>query len=606
MSMKTSDIIRRKLQELAASKTASKEAGDAPVPALPSMTAVHQQAQARREAAEESSDASAIEYNEQQKLAIDTVLSGKSCVITGAAGTGKTTVIRGTISQLLRSERITPIGVTDHKHLAKGAPGIVCVSFTNKAVNNMKKVLPADLHGNCITLHKLLEYQPEFYEVYDPETGASKTTMRFTHTRHAGNPLPAFNVLIIDEATMVSVDMWNLAADAVAHNVQVVIVGDIHQLPPVFGKSIFIWAMQLGAPVIELTHVYRQALESPIISLATHIRQGKQIPATRFDEFNKDSSKGKVTIKPWKKKLSDAGATKVIQMFLTELIDQGGYDPMMDVILTPYNKGFGTVAMNTAVASHLAKKETVPEKKQVWEIFSGVRKKYLRVGDKVLYQKSEAYIESIVTNGAYYGKTPRPPSDTMDYDGIESDPEKRMQAAMLTGKHSGMASLDSVDAMLAHFASHTDEEEKVSQEASHKITLYVADTDSTVELTSSGDINALELGYAITVHKSQGSEYNRVLFITHGSQSNMLYRELIYTAITRAARELYIICEPNLFLKGVTSQRVLGTTIEEKIANFDKQVKLSGRTGKGELPAKPWLLVPETAASHASPDPSYT
>lgn len=532
-------------------------------------------------------DAAEVAYNPQQQRAIDLIVSGKSCVITGAAGTGKTTTIRGAILQKIQAG-VNTIPPSDHKYLTAGAPSIVCVAFTNKAVQNMKKVLPADLQANCITIHKLLQFQPVWEDVLQPD-GTYKSVMRFTHTRHANNPLPHIDVLIIDEATMVSVDMWNLVADAILGSTQVIIIGDIHQLPPVFGKSIFIWAMQLGAETVELTHVYRQALESPIISLATHIREGKQIPPPKLDDWCKSTPKGVVTIKPWKKKLSDVGATKVIQMFLAELIDSGQYDPIEDVILTPFNKSFGTIAMNAAVAGHLASIEKDPIKKEVWEVFSGIHKKYFRIGDKVLFQKSEAYIVNIATNRSYYGKRPRPPSSTMDYSGVESDPEKRMLAAIKTS-YGGMDSLEDVDAMLAQFASHTEEDQQVSREASHVITLYIPDTGEETSISSAGEINALELGYAITVHKSQGSEYRRVFFITHSSQSNMLYRELVYTAITRAREELYVICESNLFLKGTTSQRIPGNTLEDKIRNFDRQVQLA-KGGEAEKPIRPELLL---------------
>lgn len=528
-------------------------------------------------------------YNSKQQESIDNILSGKSCIITGAAGTGKTSTIKGAIAQLLQQDTLGVIPSSTHKWLIPGSPNIVCVSFTNKAVQNIKKALPKDLHSNCITIHKLLEYQPEFYDVFDTETGETKTTMQFLPTRHERNPLPNIDVLIIDEAPMVSIGLWNLVATAIVNGIQVILIGDIHQLPPIFGKSIFIWAMQLGATVTELTHVYRQALESPIIALATRVREGKQISPKDLQDYTKETPRGKVTIKPWKKKLSDMGALKVIQMFLTELIDAGSYSPIDDVILTPYNKSFGTLAMNSAIATHLAKKESDPEKQKVWEIFAGVKKVYLRVGDKVLVHKTEAIITEIDINRAYYGKRPRPPSNTMDYNGIESDAEKTMEY-MSKASFGGMDTLDDVDHMLNHLNSHVDEDKSISREASHKVTVYIQDLDTYETITTSGDINNMDLAYAITVHKSQGSEYRRVFFITHGSQANMCFRELLYTAITRAQEELYIICEPNLFLKGIVSQRILGTTLEEKIANFDRALKIS-KQGEIEIPVKPHLLL---------------
>src|SRR3546814_13103565 len=77
------------------------------------------------------------------------------------------------------------------------------------------------------------------------------------------------------------------------------------------------------------------------------------------------------------------------------------------------------------------------------------------------------------------------------------------------------------------------EKEDLVRAASHRVTVYSEEFDSYETLDTAGDLNALDLGYAMTVHKSQGSEYRRVYFITHASQSNMLFRELIYTAVDR-------------------------------------------------------------------------
>ena len=343
--------------------------------------------------------------------------------------------------------------------------------------------------------------------------------------------------------------------------------------------------------MVELTHVYRQALKSPIIRLATRIREGKQIPAPELSSFEEDSEHGKLTIRPWKKSLSEMAAMQVMRRFLPGLIDNGEYDPLKDVILTPFNKAFGTIELNKIVANHRASLETDPERAKVYEIFAGIQKVYLRVGDKVLYNKSEAFITSIESNAAYYGKRPRMPSSTMDYSGLESDPEKTiLNAGSATGAFNDTE--ESIDHMLEHLASHTEGEDKISREASHKVTLDIPDLDGDAVLTSSGDIGTLDLAYALTVHKSQGSEYDRVFFITHKSQAVMLFRELIYTGVTRAAKELYIVGEPNLFVKGIVSQRITGTSLEEKLANFDKSIKMS-KSGKSERPKRANLLLNE-------------
>jgi exodeoxyribonuclease V alpha subunit len=82
----------------------------------------------------------------------------------------------------------------------------------------------------------------------------------------------------------------------------------------------------------------------------------------------------------------------------------------------------------------------------------------------------------------------------------------------------------------------------------------------------------------LTVHKSQGSEWEKVFLCLHQSHAVMLQRELLYTAVTRAKKELVVICEDDTFVKGIESQRIKGNTLEEKaeffkgkIANGDEQ-----------------------------------
>lgn len=543
-----------------------------------------------------------VTYNEAQDRAIQIAFRGQPLALTGPAGSGKTTTVKGIIKKLLQDGNIPIMESVGHNHLVSGLPGIVCTSFTNKAVENMKKVLPRDLRYNCVTIHKLLEYQPEYFEVYDEEKGIFKNTMQFIPTRHADNKLPAsIKVLVIDEATMLGVDLWNKLADALHDDVQIILVGDIQQLPPVFGKSIFIHAMQHGVPKVELTEVHRQALESPIIALAHKILDGKQVPVGKLDELNYEGEHGKLLIKPWKKKLSDTAAMVQIGKFLGTLIDEEQYDPMEDVILCPFNKSFGTIELNQKVATHLVSKiraeikegkraGSAAEEGKVHEVIAGINKKYFRVGDKVLHNKTEYKITGIEINQKYFGKMGRVASLTMGYDGIESDPLGSLEA----GTALGGKTEEDIDFLLQSltFSDLNEVEDKISRAASHIITVKSDQLDMEFKLETTGEIGALDLGYAITVHKSQGSEYRRVLFITHESNSNMFFRELIYTGVTRAKEELIIICPPNFLVQGINSQRLPGKTLEEKIDAFERTYK-KNMSGEDEIPQKLSLFIPE-------------
>ena len=148
-----------------------------------------------------------ITYNANQKAFIDLASSGKSCVLIGAAGTGKTTCQKGATQALIQSGKA---GVFEgaHKYLRSGTPGIVICAFTRRAAANIAANLPPDLRANCMTIHALLEYEPVYYDVEDPVTGGWKKTMRFEPRRNAMNPLPAsISTIIFEETSMLGTDL---------------------------------------------------------------------------------------------------------------------------------------------------------------------------------------------------------------------------------------------------------------------------------------------------------------------------------------------------------------------------------------------------------------
>lgn len=522
-----------------------------------------------------------IQYNAEQQQAIDWAVQGYSFSLTGPAGSGKTTTVKGIIQALLDSGKVQIVSALSHKYLpSQGVPGIVVSAFTNKATENVKKNLTTDLQKNCVTIHKLLEFEPEYFT-----TEEGNTSMRFTPKRNRFYPQSSqITTLLLEESSMIPVDLWNQLIDSFPKdthpNLQIIFIGDIQQLPPVFGKSIYIHAMASGIRTVELTHVYRQALESPIISLAHRVLSGKQLPPGELPDYSIDkmsSGQGKVFIRPWKKALSPEAALINMSRVFPALIDKGELDPETDVILTPYNVSFGQIEFNKMIAGHYAKKLNA----EIWEIFTGINKKYLRVGDRVLWNKTEARITNIKTNPLYIGKIPRKPSNTMDYSGNESD---RSKLGIDMTDEEADEYMNYIESMLAAKIDHTEDQESISRQASHIVTVRSEDTGLESDLKTSGELSHLDLAYAITVHKSQGSEYRRVFFITHRSQATMLYRELIYTAITRAKEELYIICEPNMFVKGINTQRYPGKTIREKIDAFNRSEALGGQANEDYIP----------------------
>ena len=504
-----------------------------------------------------------ITYNKEQSEFIQLAKSGKSCVLIGAAGTGKTTCQKGAVTTLLTETSHIPI-ITDtlgHKYLNVNTPGIVLTSFTRRAVRNLKRAMSDDLKNNCITIHKLLEYQPVPYEIYDEETDKYKTSIKFEPTRNSHNPLPSeIKTIVFDESSMISTDLYTQLCDALPHSVQFIFVGDIQQLPPVFGAAILGFKL-LELPVVELTQVYRQALESPIIALATDIRNGIPLPAFTERIEKQHPTQGKLTLHPWKKKLHPDVALLTVAKFFTSAYDTGQYNPEEDQILIPFNKSLGTIELNKHIANHIAKTQS----KIVYEVVAGYNKHYFSVGDLVLFDKEDAVIREIKRNGTYLGKAAKKPSTTLDYWGYEPKPNEEAGIEYFDP--------DSIDAFLEAASSVT--EEKVNQ-SSHILEVEMLDSGTVVTLDTAAEINSVLLSYALTVHKSQGSEWERVFVVFHQSHNTMIQRELLYTAVTRAKHELYVICEPDTFERGVVNQKIKGTTLEEKAAYFKGKLQSNG------------------------------
>jgi exodeoxyribonuclease V alpha subunit len=502
-----------------------------------------------------------IQLNSKQLEFVTLAGSGKSCVLIGAAGTGKTTCQKAVVANLINSGAAGILNSGGHKHLVSGTPGIVICAYTRRAVANIRRNMPADLQNNCITIHKLLEYQPVFYEVDDPVSGKAKNTMKFEATRNRMNPLPSsIHTVIFEESSMIGTDLHQEVIDALPHRPQIIYLGDIQQLPPVFGPAILGFKL-LELQVVELTEVYRQALESPIISLAHRILSGVRLEAKDFSQWD---FPGKLKIRPWKKKIDDLNAVITLGNVFRTFESEGIYDPEEDIILIPFNKACGTIELNKLIANALARKREAV----TYEIIAGFQKVYLSVGDKVLYDKEDAVILDISPNPTYYGKQAQRESQYLDYWGHKSQKDE-VDISEEDESH--------LDFILSQ-AANAEDEERVNK-ASHKIKLRMLDTEREVTIDSAGDVNSLLLGYALTVHKSQGSEWRKVFLCFHHTHSKMIQRELLYTAVTRAREELYVICEADTFVKGIESQKVKGNTLAEKAEWFKgKQKQMADET----------------------------
>lgn len=498
-----------------------------------------------------------LEYNEKQEEAVTRALNGESFCLIGQAGTGKTATVRRICRQLILSGRVGFIKA-DTKYLHSGRPAISVHAFTRRATTNVRKQLPVDIRSNCITVHKLLEFEPT--NVMNEE---GKEVLRFMPRYNRQNKLPgSLRVMIFEESAMISTELFASVIDALPDPkaVQFIFLGDLNQLPPVYGDAILGYKL-LELPVVELTHVYRQALKSPIIRLATHIRHGNIIPMNEVKEgkWNEETEDGKLTIIPWTSKVDATKGLLTMGAFFTKAIDAGKFDPETDMILCPFNKEFGTIELNKLIQNHLGKKRGAI----VHEVIAGFSKHYLAEGDRIMFDKEDATIVRIAKNPKYMGTKPQIATTTLDRWGIEHgkiSAELREQDAA--------EDLVNIDKLLfATEGAMADIEDKTNQ-ASHIVTVKMSEDDSEVFLNTAGEINLILGGNALTVHKAQGCEWERVFLLIHSSHAVATQRELLYTGITRARQELTVICELTTFIKGVASQKIRGNTLAEKAEYF--------------------------------------
>ncbi len=472
--------------------------------------------------------ATAIQLNEQQQLAIQYGVEGREFCLIGAAGTGKTTSVRELIKQLIQKYKQENNGV-----LPDGC--IAIVAFTRRAVRNIAKAV-SEVEGAklfCQTAHSYLAYAPN-RDGYMNKDGDWCSSMRFEPTFTALNPRKLTRLIIIDEASMLSYTGLYRELREASPNAKFIFIGDLNQLAPVFGDAVL--GFKLGElPVVELTQVYRQAMDSPIIWFQHNYTLKGLIPTTKvLEDLTKAATPEKgCEFIPFKQNHMDGEVMcEAIANYMMRQLEAGLYDPVQDTILIPFNKSFGSIGINLHIAEYLA----IKYKLKVFEIVSGYIKSYYAVGDFVMYDKKECIITDIQHNKKFYGVEPQLPSVDLSRYGYIRIGGKAPQIDM---DHQYDFAATSAEALLSQTSAESQEEKTIA--ASHTITLRDCDTDMEYTLSTIGEIRALDFGYCMTIHKSQGSEWRKVWLILHRMHATMLSRELIYTGMTRAKDKLAIL-----------------------------------------------------------------
>jgi len=526
------------------------------------------------------SEITAEDLNPKQATAVSLAEQGKSFVLIGSAGSGKTTTTRIIAEVLHASGKIANIRTgQDTKYMLPDKPAVAVISFTNQAVTNIKEAMPTEYKSQCFTAHKLLEFKPTYFELED-ENGDVRNSMRYVPSRTSMNPIPKLDVLIVEEAGNVGIDLYDLVDAATPASKVEILLGDLNQLPPVFGDAILGYKL-LEYPVVELDHIYRQETDSPIKKFTYAILEGRPLSDLQVQKFE---VAGELEFKPFKLRKEPDDALRDAGQHFRNLAEahfrheKDGTTPASpldtfnyeeDVVLIPYGKGFGSIEL----AKHIAQAVSTALESPTFEVIAGFIKYYYAVGDIVYWDKNKWRIADIVRNADYIGKSPQPASTKLDRWGMHSDVREQLEL-MAEQKQMDLEAQFELIANLSMSA----ENDTAFHQASHTIILEsLGDPDrGNAEISRTGDITKMYFAYALTVHKSLGSEWGKVFCLFHHSHSTMIQRELLYTACTRARKYMRVYYSgehrgkgnDSVFQKGIISQRIPGNNLEAKLKYF--------------------------------------
>jgi exodeoxyribonuclease V alpha subunit len=358
-----------------------------------------------------------------QERAVELMLKARLGIVTGGPGTGKTTCLRTAL------DRMDARGVT-----------YALASPTGKAAKRITETTGREAR----TIHRLLEFHPaEGFR------------------RNRDNPIDA-DVVLIDESSMIDVDLGAALFKAIAPSSRLILIGDANQLPSVGAGRIFGDLVDAEAvPTARLDTLHRSAAESWIAVNAPRVLAGAMPSLKTCRDFRFIPAADAREVLPIVKKLVTVIAPKELDA-----------EPM---VLIPQRPGpAGITAANRMLQAALN-----PRRGNELTLGSGEEHE-LRVGDRVIQTKNDYELE------------------------------------VFNGEVGQIGMIDSDGAVQVDFGD--------------RVVRYRID-----------QAGSIELAYALTVHRSQGSEFPWVVVVCHSSQSFILNRQLLYTAITRAKKGVVLI-----------------------------------------------------------------
>ncbi len=318
--------------------------------------------------------------------------------------------------------------------------------------------------------------------------GPENLSGRAEFARNEDNPLEA-DVIIIDEMSMVDTHLMQALLKAIIPGTRLVLVGDVNQLPSVGPGSVLQDLIASEAfPVVRLTRIFRQAAKSDIIVNAHKINRGEHVT---LDNKSRDFF--------FLKRQDPNVILRVVLALVQEKLPKYVNAGISDIqVLTPMRKGvLGVESLNQMLQRYL---NPASEDKEEREHGGGI----LRVGDKVMQIRNNYQLEWEVRNRY----------------GIAVD----RGLGVFNGDTGTVRSMNS-------FA----EELTVEFDEGRMVSYPFKQLDE------------LELAYAVTVHKSQGSEYPAVVIPLLSGPRPLMNRNLLYTAVTRARSCVTLVGSPEVF-----------------------------------------------------------
>lgn len=386
-----------------------------------------------------------MELDELQLKAVEESIKNGLFILSGGPGTGKTT----TINMIIR-------------YFESEGMDIFLAAPTGRAAKRMTEATGFEAK----TIHRLLELNSAL---------SDDDTRRASFERNQENPLEA-DVVIIDEMSMVDIQLFQALLKAILPGTRLILVGDVDQLPSVGPGQVLRDLMNSEAfPMVTLEKIFRQAGESDIVVNAHRINKGEQIA---LDNKSRDFF------------LLERNDVNVIYKHMIQLIREMlpkyvNATPFDIQVLTPMRKGsLGCETLNGILQRYLNPAD--PHKKE-----HSYGNTVFREGDKVMQIKNNYQLEWEIV-GRY---------------NIPID--KGM--GVFNGDMGRVLEInETMSTLLVEF-----------------------DDGRRVNYPFSG-LEELELSYAITIHKSQGSEYPAVILPLLGGPRMLFNRNLLYTGITRA------------------------------------------------------------------------